>query len=529
MKLIILEVFFLLTYFYADSQKPVDEVKISIGQKMKLNYYFDLTNFLGFDKNSNFVVCSKSSARASSVDGIPDGGDYEIVHINKDTGFIGKKNAGWNTKTLSTTRVTSVCLRENRTLFRNYEYKANKQIGIDAYKYMENEDQLVFFKHIVLINSDRHKFREFEYRISPDSTRFVFYKYIKTTNKKKSGYYMMCTDSTFNTLWEKEIILPFEDNFQVTLHSLVIDIHGDVHLIVEHNESDNYKSVLGTTSKRFWFSTLSENGAQFSTQKISIEHSRYIITPKLITDRNGKLFMVGLYGNHLQSRNGYFFKIIENSTEKINITHFTPFTIDFQVATTNSKEIAPLKKRLEKDIEGKLDDKTFVIREVMPDGEGGFLVTGEQIIDGNHSFNSSKYYANSTTGDIMLLHLSLEGETLWLYRLSKYNTSELPSIDRWADYYGYVSHQHAGKVYYLYYTNRIPDKNMQYSPQLNDKNLCIASIEISTGKVNFKSIESKPFETFYPSHYNNLRWKEFCYFYGVAWNGSKFIEITFPD
>jgi hypothetical protein len=312
----------------------------------------------------------------------------------------------------------------------------------------------------------------FDYSISDDSSKIIFFHQLDINQKAKEKYSVSLYDSDLRFLWKKDFVSEETDQ-DLELLNFQVDKDGNFYQLtkVKNVKNDNkYKPDWKYQIQAYWPSTN-------ISKVIDIDlGGSYVNNMKMGVSKTGSLVCVGLYGdvdpnsksmkNRFDKSNGLFFLTINNQDQKIAEIKKHEFSKNptFSDVLINASQLEFLV----------IDDNIKFF------DDGSMYVFGEQCIKSvGSSIQVSKF------GYLALFSLKSNGDPSWTTKINKLQSTGT-GIGSYFEFF-------KDKNVYFVYNDDI--RNLGLKDEANRKILnavgnsltMISSIN-SEGKVNTKSL-----------------------------------------
>ncbi len=281
----------------------------------------------------------------------------------------------------------------------------------------------------------------FAYSISKDSSNLLIYNELPYERKSPERFGFRVFDQNFDLLWEKNIVLPYNDD-KFTVEDYRIDNDGNVYLLGVLYEDDAKYRRRGTPTYRYVVLAYMNNGTTFEEYRIDLE-DKFITDLTFRIGNDGNLVFAGFYSDKgtYSIKGTYFFQLdpLERAVKNRKATEF-PF--DFRTAFMSNRS-----RQKAAEAENKGDARkspelfNYSLDELILRSDGGAVLVAEQyfveqVTDNNYGlynpyfspFNDPFYYNrfnNRQTdyyyhyNDIIVVNISPDGEIEWSSRIPK--------------------------------------------------------------------------------------------------------------
>ncbi len=286
----------------------------------------------------------------------------------------------------------------------------------------------------------RNKVKEgaFSFEFSGDSSKVLIYSQLPYKKKQPERFALRVYDPNFELEWEKDITLPFNDEF-FEVADYQVDNQGNVYLLGIIYEGNGRRGIKdGAVTYKYSILVYRADGSPMEEYKIDLDD-------KLITDmtfrvaKNGHLVCAGFYSlKNTYSAKGTCFLRLNPQTQEVYNVSFKPFDFDFLTAYDSDR-----KRRKYKDAEERNDNRRapelfrYSLDELILRSDGGVLLVAEQYFveeinrTDPYAFGYYNYYNRSYRqdyiyyyNDIIVVNIQPDGEVEWVSRIPKQQISQ---------------------------------------------------------------------------------------------------------
>ncbi len=271
----------------------------------------------------------------------------------------------------------------------------------------------------------RNKVQEglFDLEISKDSSKVLLYNELPFKKNSPQQFAFRVLDNGFNPIWEKDIVLPYNDaNFVIEEYR--VDNNGNVFLLGVLFKDKVRVRRQGTPNYQYIILAYTQNGEKVDEYKIGLK-DKFITDLTFRISNEGDLVCSGFYSDKgTYSIKGTYFFRIETASKEVVVKNLMPF--DFKFLT----EYMPdgQKRRAARAEQSGNARKApelyrFSLDDLVLRSDGGALLVAEQYYvyerfyrfwDGSLRYD---YYYNYN--DIIVVNIRPDGEIEWSTRIPK--------------------------------------------------------------------------------------------------------------
>ncbi|MBI1225096.1 MAG: hypothetical protein GC192_07635 [Bacteroidetes bacterium] len=281
----------------------------------------------------------------------------------------------------------------------------------------------------------------FAYSISKDSNNLLIYNELPYERKNPERFGFRVFDQNFDLKWEKNIVLPYNDD-KFTVEDYRIDNDGNVFLLgVLYEDNAKYRR-RGTPTYRYVVLAYMENGNDFEEYRIDLE-DKFITDLTFRIGNDGNLVFAGFFSDRgTYSIKGTYFFQLDPRERAIMHRKATEFNFDFRTAfmsNRNRQKAAEAEERGDTRKAPELFD--YSLDELVLRSDGGAVLVAEQyFVEQNYDNNYGLYnpyyspfydpfYYNRYNqrqvdyyyhyNDIIVININPDGEIAWSSRIPK--------------------------------------------------------------------------------------------------------------
>jgi hypothetical protein len=276
------------------------------------------------------------------------------------------------------------------TSFNNTAKKANY-----LFKQELNTKTLQPSKNLEMIAETEARNKEtegtFAFAISKDSTKLLVYKALPYEKKSPERFGFKVFDKDFQLVWEKNIVLPYNDD-QFTVEEYRVDEDGNVFLLGVLYEDGAKWRRRGRPTYRYVALAYMDNGTAFEEYRLDLE-DRFITDLTFRIGTDGKLTFAGFYSERgtYSIKGSYFFRLDPRERAIFN-RQASEFSFDFLTAFLSNKarqRAADAIERNDRRQEPELFD--YALDELVLRSDGGAVLFAEQYFVEQVDFNNNNF------------------------------------------------------------------------------------------------------------------------------------------
>jgi hypothetical protein len=226
-------------------------------------------------------------------------------------------------------------------------------------------------------------------------------------------------DKDLASLWEKEIVPPYKDEF-FALDNFIVAANGDVYMMATVSKD---KSVMSRQERRS-MPTYYHTVLMYEHQADNLKEYKVSLDPKFISDvkmtinEKGDIICAGFYSNKSSaSIIGAFYVKIDKETKEITRQGTKEFGPDFLSQFMSEKKIEKGKELYD-----------YILRHLVLRDDGGAILVAEQYYEvmvqsydpTTHAYTYTYYYYYN---DIIVVSINPSGEISWAKKIPKYQVS----------------------------------------------------------------------------------------------------------
>ena len=271
----------------------------------------------------------------------------------------------------------------------------------------------------------RNKVQEglFDLTVSEDSSKVLVYNELPPKKNTPQQFAFRVFDNNFNPVWEKEVILPYNDN-NFVIEEYRIDNDGNVFLLGVLFQDKVRVRRQGNPNYQYVILAYTGNGEKVDEYKIALR-DKFITDLTFRISREGDLVCSGFYSDKgTYSIKGTYFLRIDAHSKEILVKNLMAFDFEFLTEYLPDGQ----KRRAERAEEAGNARKSpelyrFSLDKLILRSDGGALLIAEQYYvyeryyrfwDGTLRYD---YYYNYN--DIIVVNIRPNGEIEWSTRIPK--------------------------------------------------------------------------------------------------------------
>ncbi len=267
----------------------------------------------------------------------------------------------------------------------------------------------------------------FSLEFSRDSTKMLVFSQLPNQNRTPEKYQITVLNQEMETLWEKNIQLPY-DAEKFSINEYRVDNEGNVFVLGKVYKEGTRNVKRGKPNYQYTLLTYSNNGSLAPEYKIDLE-DKFITDLTFRIQKNGDPVCAGFYSdnNSYSVRGTYFFKIDKKTGDVYNI-NLKEFSFEFLTELMNERR----KKRAEK-IEKQGDERRqielnqYSLDRLVLRTDGGAVLVAEQyyVTTQNDRFRDARgfwQYRSTMTyhyNNIIVVNINPSGEIDWASHVPK--------------------------------------------------------------------------------------------------------------
>jgi len=232
----------------------------------------------------------------------------------------------------------------------------------------------------------------FNNHISKDTSKILVYAALPKKKKQPERFSLQVFDQNFNSLWAKEIALPFDDD-RFAIQEYRVDNQGNVYMlgIVHQNQSKLKRSNQPTY--QYILYAYRNNGEEIEEYKVDLG-DKFITDLTYRVARNGDLVFSGFYSEKGTSsvKGTYFFKL-DPTTKEISNKNLKAFDFKFLTEYLSDKKRDKAKKASRKgDKKGAPELYQYALDELILRSDGGAVLIAEQYyVERDYNYNNDRF------------------------------------------------------------------------------------------------------------------------------------------
>jgi hypothetical protein len=268
---------------------------------------------------------------------------------------------------------------------------------------------------------------DFSYSKSIDEKKLLVYYNLAFDKGAKEKVACIVYDETMTELWEKEVELPYLDEF-FSVAMMKVDNDGSAYLVGKSFKEDPRARGRSRSGPTFTYKIIALQDKGMKRLEFDIDGDEKFITDLSITINDQlELIAAGFFSERGSwSIKGSIFLRIDCKTGKVLKSSFKEFEMDFITASMTERQVERAEKKKEKKgIEPELYQ--YDLRDLIVRGDGGCVLFAEQFYVRVHTTTSSNGNGGTTThttytyyyNDVIAVNISPAGEIEWHARIPK--------------------------------------------------------------------------------------------------------------
>ncbi len=270
-------------------------------------------------------------------------------------------------------------------------------------------------------------------------------------------------DSACNSIWSKNIELPYEESM-FSIESYCVNSQGDVFIIGYLFHEKPHAKVKGKPNYSYKILRYNADGSQH-THDVRLA-DKFVHSLQAQIDNDNTLIYAGFYNNKNKNNiGGTFYASFDLQTNQPIQESYREFDSNLLAPSMSDKELARYKKRETKGKNTELPHYKF--RGLVKRSDGGAVLVGESMLtERTHVRNAQGYIIGRREiynhDNIFVANVSPEGNIDWV--------NIIPKQQRFAHSYAFSSFvfaTHKDEIYFIFNDNaqNIPyDKNQKIKP-----------------------------------------------------------------
>lgn len=264
---------------------------------------------------------------------------------------------------------------------------------------------------------------QFSVKVSRDSSKILVVYQVPFEKNEPEGFGFHVFTNTFEPLWEKDVIVPFENEL-FDIESIKVDNDGDVFLLGLIYKDKRKSKRKGTPNYKYQVFAYLEKGKTLKEYPVSLE-DRFLTDMQIEILSNKNLICSGFYSEKgTYSIRGTYFLTVDSKTKDIKTKSFKEFGIDFITQNMTEGEADRTKRKEKRGGENELYE--YDLDKLLVGKDGGAMLLGEQyfvktvtqtrMVNGMmQSYSTNHFYYN----DIIAVKINPEGQIEWAEKIAK--------------------------------------------------------------------------------------------------------------
>ena len=281
----------------------------------------------------------------------------------------------------------------------------------------------------------------FRHHLSKDKSKILIYSVLPKQKKERERFYLQVFDNQMNTVWEKTVNLPFNDD-KFSIEEYQVDNNGNVYMLgVVYQDKTRFRRG-GSPTYQYVVLAYRDNGEAVEEYKVNL-NEKFITDLTFRVAKNEDLVFSGFYSQlgTYSVKGTYFFRLNPNTKEIYN-KNLKAFDFDFLTAFLSEKQTNKAKKAAQK---GKAPELyQYALDDLILRSDGGAVLVAEQYYverrynDNNgfgggfggvgfNRFNRFNRFNNTSFNDeydyyyndVIVVNIQPNGEIEWTARIPK--------------------------------------------------------------------------------------------------------------
>lgn len=321
---------------------------------------------------------------------------------------------------------------------------------------------------------------EFDIEISKDSSKVMIYNQLPYKKREPERFTFRVYDNQLNPIWEKDIILPYNDE-KYKVQEYRVDNEGNIYLLGTIFEEQYRRSRNGRPNYEYNILAYTDDGRDFQEYKVSLG-DKFISDLTFRIDTNGDLVCSGFYSERsIEGVKGTYFFRMNPKTGDVKQINSMEFDFAFRSALLSNsrrRRAARAEQADDKDREPELS--RYSLDDLILRTDGGALLIAEQYFVERYYTQTfwnqpSQVRFHYNYNDIIVVNIRPNGEIEWATRIPKFQET----IDDRGYYSSYAKAIVRDRIYFMYNdNNRNFDRNNSKLYSFNGRNSVIAITEL---------------------------------------------------
>lgn len=264
---------------------------------------------------------------------------------------------------------------------------------------------------------------QFLYKLSRDSSKMLIV-YALPYNEdapQKFGFHVL--NSQLNTLWQKDIELPYADEL-FDISSFRVDNDGNAYMLGKVYNEKRKEKRRGLPNYRYEVIACRDGGANLQQYPVSVE-DRFLTDMQIEIQDAQTIVCAGFYSEKgtISIRGTYFLKV-DAASKQISAKNFKDFEIGFITQNMKRREAKRAARQEKRGDDAELFEYDLDKLLIGKDGSAVLIaeqyfvrsVTQYQSINGRQTTNTVTYYYYN---DIIAVKMDPSGEIVWSRKIPK--------------------------------------------------------------------------------------------------------------
>ncbi|MDH5381306.1 MAG: hypothetical protein OEW75_10665 [Cyclobacteriaceae bacterium] len=281
-------------------------------------------------------------------------------------------------------------------------------------------DDLKKIAEIDYSNNSKNNAGNYNFKLSRKKSKVLIYYNLPFDKKENERFGLHVFDSKMNQLWEKEIILPYEEKL-FSVEDYDVDSNGNVHLLGIVYDEKVKVSRKGKPNYKYHILSYHNSGNDLREYTANIG-GKFLTDMQIAINDNNDIICAGFYSNEgTVSIMGSYFLKIDFKTREVITKSFKEFDLDFITQNFTERQEERAKKRADKG--HNVEMYQFDLDDIILKDDGGAVLIGEQYYvrtvttqTGNGTTTTTyNYFFN----DIIAVSMNPDGSIDWAKKIPK--------------------------------------------------------------------------------------------------------------
>jgi hypothetical protein len=308
-------------------------------------------------------------------------------------------------------------------------------------------------------NSKRNS-GSFSFRLSNDSSKILIFYALPYEFGDPEKFGFLVLDNQLNTLWKKDIVLPYRDDL-FDIETTKVDNYGNAYMLGLLFKDKRRERRKGEANYEYKVLSYTDGGENSNEYSVSLP-DRFLTDMQIGVRANKDIVCAGFYSEMgTLSIRGTFFLSIDAKTKEIKTKSFKEFDIDFITQNMTEREADRAKRKEGRGREVELYE--YDLDKLIVRSDGGAMLIGEQFFVKTQTYTTyinrmptTRTVTYYNYNDIIMVNIDPTGNIDWAIKVPKRQVS----IDDGGFFSSYAMAINKDKIYFVYNDN--PD-NLGYT------------------------------------------------------------------